>query len=260
MQRREQLLHALQFHRPSENLLRIYIGCIHSDCLGLYKSYFEARETQYVDRLYVPCFCFEDISSLNRSSAKPARLMELERLIRSNMEYQGGNDLLYYLKLWFDACRDMHYTLESLQMEALNASLKDQQDENARLRELLEKRETDKVTVDTVVERLSTVPVSVFFNIGSSKVASRKDLVNVKEVAEYAKQTGRKVIVTGYADSRTGSVDFNQKLSQKRAEVVAEELVKMGVSRDQMEIKAKGGVDDIAPFSYNRRVTVMIND
>ena len=120
MQSREQLLHALQFHRPSENLLRIYIGCIHSDCLGLYKSYFEARETQYVDRLYVPCFCFEDISSLNRSSAKPARLMELERLIRSNMEYQGGNDLLYYLKLWFDACRDMHYTLESLQMEALN--------------------------------------------------------------------------------------------------------------------------------------------
>lgn len=146
------------------------------------------------------------------------------------------------------------------QMEALNASLKDQQDENARLRELLEKKETNKVTVDTVVERLCPVPVSVFFNIGSSKVASRKDLVNVKEVAEYAKQTGRKVIVTGYADSRTGSVDFNQKLSQKRAEVVAEELVKMGVSRDQMEIKAKGGVDDIAPFSYNRRVTVMIND
>lgn len=146
------------------------------------------------------------------------------------------------------------------QMEALNASLKDQQEENARLRELLEKKETNKVRVDTTVERLCPVPVSVFFNIGSSKVASRKDLVNVKEVAEYAKQTGKKIIVTGHADSRTGSVEFNQRLSQERAEVVAEELVKMGVSRDQMEIKAKGGVDDIAPFSYNRRVTVMIND
>lgn len=117
---REQLLNTLQLQQPSELLPKIYIGCIHNDCFGLYKSYFEARETQYVDKLYIPCYCFEQISSLNRPYAKPRRLMELERLIRSNMEYQNGNDLLYYLKLWFDTCKSLHYTLEMIQMDALN--------------------------------------------------------------------------------------------------------------------------------------------
>ena len=99
---------------------------------------------------------------------------------------------------------------------------------------------------------------SVFFNIGSSKIASRKDLVNVKEVADYAKANNKKILVTGYADSKTGSTQFNQQLSQKRAEAVAAELVKMGVDRDNIVIEAKGGVNTISPYSYNRRATVQL--
>ena len=36
------------------------------------------------------------------------------------------------------------------------------------------------------------------------------------------------------------------------------ELVKMGVSRDNIEVVAKGGVADLTPISYNRRATVEI--
>ncbi len=147
------------------------------------------------------------------------------------------------------------------QLDAVNASLKEQQDENARLREMLAKAQNQQPKViEKIVEKKEFIATSqsVFFNIGSSKIASRKDLVNVKEVAEYAKANNSKIVVTGYADSKTGSAAYNQKLSEKRANVVADELVKMGVNRDNIVVEAKGGVNTISPFSYNRRATVQV--
>ena len=40
--------------------------------------------------------------------------------------------------------------------------------------------------------------------------------------------------MTGYADSATGSVAYNQKLSERRATVVANELVKMGIENNKI--------------------------
>ena len=45
-----------------------------------------------------------------------------------------------------------------------------------------------------------------------------------------------------------------------RAETVANELVKMGVSRDNISTEGKGGVKDLSPVSYNRRATVKLAD
>jgi outer membrane protein OmpA-like peptidoglycan-associated protein len=108
------------------------------------------------------------------------------------------------------------------------------------------------------VKEVVSAPVSVFFNIGKSKIATRKDLQNVSELAEMAKANNSKIVVTGYADSKTGKADLNQKLSEKRAQVVADELVKMGVSRDNIEVVAAGGVNTLSPVSYNRRATIAI--
>ena len=47
---------------------------------------------------------------------------------------------------------------------------------------------------------------------------------------------------------------------ERRAETVANELVKMGVSRDQITTEGKGGVNDLSPVSYNRRATVKLAD
>ena len=148
------------------------------------------------------------------------------------------------------------------QMDALNQSLKEQQDENARLREMLSTTKNQPVVENNTntngVSSFVGTSSSVFFNINSDKVASRKDLVNVKELAEYAKANNAKIVVTGYADSKTGSVAFNQKLSERRANTVANELVKMGVNRDNIITEGKGGVMNLSPFSYNRRATVKI--
>lgn len=144
------------------------------------------------------------------------------------------------------------------QMDALNQSLEEQQDENARLRELLAKAKKDQQSVVEKQKEFVGTSASVFFNINSDKVASRKDLVNVKELAEYAKSNNAKLVVTGYADSRTGSAEYNQQLSEKRANAVVNELVKMGVNRDNIVVDAKGGVMNLSPFSYNRRATVKV--
>ena len=150
-----------------------------------------------------------------------------------------------------DAINALHQS----QLDALNAQLADANAENDRLNNLIKNHKCPEAKTVTVKE-VATAPVSVFFNIGKSKIASRKDLQNVKAMTETNKDA--KFVVTGYADSKTGSAAYNQKLSQKRAEAVANELVKMGVSRDNIEIVAKGGVADLTPISYNRRATVEI--
>lgn len=146
------------------------------------------------------------------------------------------------------------------QIDALNAQLSDAQAENARLKDMLanQPKQTEAPVATQTVTKVVSAPTSVFFNIGKSKIASKKDLQNVSEVANIAKENNAKIVVTGYADSKTGSAAYNQKLSEKRAETVANELVKMGVSRDQIETVAAGGVNTLSPISYNRRATVEI--
>ena len=147
--------------------------------------------------------------------------------------------------------------LSQSQIDAHNAQLNDANAENARLKKLLaEKKEEPAKSVKEFVNS----PVSVFFNINKYKIASRKDLVNVKEMAKYAQENDANILVTGYADSATGKPAYNQKLSEKRANTVADEIVKMGVSRDKITTEAKGGVNDLSPISYNRRATVQIKD
>lgn len=147
--------------------------------------------------------------------------------------------------------------LSQSQIDALNAQLNDANAENARLKKLLAEKKEEPTKG---VKEFANSPVSVFFNINKYKIASRKDLVNVKEMAKYAQENDANILVTGYADSATGKPAYNQKLSEKRANTVADEIVKMGVSRDKITTEAKGGVNDLSPISYNRRATVQIKD
>ena len=149
--------------------------------------------------------------------------------------------------------------LSQSQIDALNAQLNDANAENARLKSLLAAKKEEPAAAAAVATYNNT-PLSVFFNINKATVASRKDLVNVQNLADYAKENNVNLVVTGYADSATGSAEYNQKLSERRAETVANELVKMGVSRDQITTEGKGGVKHLSPVSYNRRATVKIAD
>ena len=146
--------------------------------------------------------------------------------------------------------------LSQSQIDALQKQLDDANAENARLKNMLANQKNAGQSVKEYV----TTPVSVFFNINKTKIASQKDLVNVRALANYAKDNNSKLLVTGYADSATGTPAINQRLSEGRANTLAEELVKMGVSRDNISTAAKGGVDDLSPVSFNRRATVQVTE
>lgn len=148
--------------------------------------------------------------------------------------------------------------LSQSQIDALNAQLNDANAENARLKNLLANQKPAETPA--AVKQFVTTPVSVFFNINKTVIASQKDLVNVQGIANYAKDNNSNLLVTGYADSATGTPTINQRLSEGRANTVADELVKMGVSRDNIKTVAKGGVDDLSPISFNRRATVEVTE
>ena len=144
------------------------------------------------------------------------------------------------------------------QVDALNGQLSDANAEIARLNNLLRNQKPVEKPNAQIVKEFVAAPVSVFFNINKSKVASRKDLVNLESMAKYAKENNAGLLVTGYADSKTGTPAYNQKLSESRAATVADHLVNMGVSRDKVEAVGKGGVNDLSPISYNRRAVVTV--
>ncbi|HZT89649.1 MAG TPA: OmpA family protein [Stellaceae bacterium] len=68
--------------------------------------------------------------------------------------------------------------------------------------------------------------------------------------------------VTGYTD-RSGSPGYNQRLSERRANNVAEAMTRMGVPRDQMAVSGRGENDNRVPTAdgvrepQNRRVEIV---
>lgn len=149
--------------------------------------------------------------------------------------------------------------LSQSQIDALNAQLADSKSENERLKAMLNEKPKE-VAMPESNKQFITTPVSVFFNIGKTDVANPKDLVNVEALAKYAKTNNSKIMVTGFADSATGTPQINQKLSVKRAEIVKGELIKMGVPADNISTQAHGGVETLSPISFNRRATVQITE
>ena len=146
--------------------------------------------------------------------------------------------------------------LSQAQIDALNAQLNDANAENARLKNLLANQKA--VETPKAVKEFVAVPVTVYFHLNktNSGPSYAADLVDVKNLVDVAKEKNTGLLVTGYADSATGKADHNQWLSEKRAEQVANEIVKMGVSRDKIETAAKGGVAILSPINLDRRATV----
>lgn len=75
----------------------------------------------------------------------------------------------------------------------------------------------------------------------------------------------RTVLVEGFTDS-TGSASYNQDLSQRRANAVANALSQMGVSRDRISMKAYGQAfpvasnDSASGRQQNRRVEIILSN
>lgn len=104
------------------------------------------------------------------------------------------------------------------------------------------------------------LPFSVQFDI-NSYIINSSEVAKIKAVANLMKSdTTVHYTVSGFCDN-TGSQAYNQKLSEKRAEVVKYALMKYGVKEEQIEVNGHG--KDM-PFgdaaqAINRRVSFYRN-
>lgn len=134
------------------------------------------------------------------------------------------------------------------------------------LKKLLPLFVTDTVQVhDTIVkfvnlqtEDVLSYPFSIFFNRDSYQLMSRRDIVNLREIANVAKENGYKLLLTGSCDSATATPSYNQTLSENRCNKIKIELLELGVPEDQIVINPIGGVKQLDPTEYDRRVLIQL--
>ena len=128
------------------------------------------------------------------------------------------------------------------------------------LDDCLRNRPTDTVykiigTTDTVQE-IASFPFSVFFHIDSYQLMSKRDLVNLREIARVAIEKGWKIRLRGSCDSATATPEYNQRLSENRCNKIKLELMDMGVPESQFILVPVGGVKELDPTEYDRRVLI----
>lgn len=103
----------------------------------------------------------------------------------------------------------------------------------------------------------------VFFDFNRSDITADARKV-ITQAADNAKKAGSttRINLTGHAD-RSGSAQYNLRLSQRRADAVKAELVKLGVPAGDITTVAKGESDPLVPTAdgvrepRNRRVEIV---
>lgn len=98
---------------------------------------------------------------------------------------------------------------------------------------------------------------AVRFKINSAKI-SNEEMVNVYNVAQYMKANpDANVTIQGYADEDTGTSEYNQWLSERRADAVKAALVDTyGISADRLSIKAFGSSTQPYPENNWNRIVI----
>ncbi|WP_339737145.1 OmpA family protein [uncultured Sunxiuqinia sp.] len=116
--------------------------------------------------------------------------------------------------------------------------------------------------VDMIEQLINEGYVNIFFDFNSSEIdKGATDAINV--LRTYMKKNpGVNVNLVGYADEK-GPEDYNKKLSTKRAEAVADVLVKAGIEKSRLNTEGRGedtSVDEGSPNARQlaRRVTFSI--
>lgn len=99
-------------------------------------------------------------------------------------------------------------------------------------------------------------PFSIFFNLDSYELMSKRDLVNLRELATVAKEQGFKLRLRGSADSATATPAYNQRLSENRCRKIQDELIKLGFPESDIVLEPVGGVKELDPTEFDRRVLI----
>ena len=84
-------------------------------------------------------------------------------------------------------------------------------------------------------------------------------MANIENIVAYMKENKDvRVSITGYADARTGTSEYNQKLSKERAEAVKNVLLKYGIEPIRLFVIAEGGKKQIYEKNNWNRVAIIM--
>ncbi len=113
--------------------------------------------------------------------------------------------------------------------------------------------------VQVIEKKVETLQPIVIFRQGQS-VIDAAQYASIEMIAKYMKNHPEaKVKVQGYA-SKEGKVEFNQKLSEKRAEVVKNALIKRyKIAADRITCEGLGATDKISDERDFNRVSMFID-
>ena len=155
------------------------------------------------------------------------------------------------------ALRTAEANLKNASAQRAQARLEARDAQIKQLRDSLNAKQTDRGTLVTFGD--------VLFGTDRADLKS-SGLVNINKLAQFLSQNpDRKVIVEGYTDS-TGTANYNQSLSERRAGSVRTALVKMGVDPARIVAQGYGKEYPVAENSsvsgraMNRRVEVTISN
>ena len=136
-----------------------------------------------------------------------------------------------------------------LSKEAADALAREYAEKNPKIVERVVEKEVIK-EVEKYINNEIPASTAVFFTIGKATL-TEQDKARLSLYADSIKNADATFTVAGYADKKTGSVQINQTLSEKRAQAVFDYLVSQGVPASKLEKVANGGVD---PIFFNNDV------
>lgn len=130
------------------------------------------------------------------------------------------------------------------------------QNQNA---ELIEHIRAQQHTITTLQNRptsITTANTAVGFEIGSNEILGTSK-ANLITLANAIKNENTKIIISGYADSKTGSPQRNLQISKNRANVIKDFLVKEGVDASRIIVVAKGDTEQLFNENDINRVVLI---
>ena len=110
---------------------------------------------------------------------------------------------------------------------------------------------------ETVAVSSTTILPTVRFKLNSAYVSS-EEMVNVYNIAEFMKANpDTQIIVRGYADEDTGTSEYNMKLSERRAQAVADILTgDYGIDANRLILEAAGSNTQIYETNDWNRIVI----
>ena len=195
---------------------------------------------------------FVDFNLEGKVTASDLRLPSQEDHVKSGTDFiaQAGASLTFHLgRKAFEAITPNDEAL----IADLNGQINALRAENAELA----KRPVRCPDVEIPVADSKVIGNVIYFRLNSA-VVDKNQMINVYNIAEYAKSNTETITLVGYADRQTGNPNYNMALSKRRAEAVANILVKKyGISRDRLKIDWKG--DTVQPYAENvwNRIVLM---